>query len=286
MKDGVMVRTLEELQGNFDVEKLIGHLLSGKLHTWLKDRHYEEQFAKIKSIDATSEMVLVKMCKALEIDMENTKNDIGVSEIAKRQERIKIIRQYTDEKDVIDRIDNVAMNQTELNSLLNRAADRVYLYGEEFHVAPDTLKNVIFVGINNPTIIIQTEVLVDFDEINVHIQGCRFDTKYLELLSAKRIEEENQHKKKRTKYAASSVFDYMLSDDDRNQSKKLFDKVQDELTDFEFDIDAGTKKMYQMVMEADVYDVFDIERFGKAIKVAVHDAKLNDMWESFLYRIS
>lgn len=286
MKNGVMVRTLEELQENFDAEKLVGYLLSGKLQMWLMDRHYEEQLEKVKAIDTSSNTVLVDVCKAVEIQFDKAKNYIKVDEIAKRQEKIKKIRQYTDDKEVIDHIDDVAMNQKELDSMLKRAVDRVFLYGEEFQVASDFIKDVVFIGINAPVIKIQPEILVNFDEINVEIQGCRFDTKYLELLEAKRIVEENQHKKKRTKYVASLVFDYMLSDDDRNQSKKLYDKVQDELTDFEFDIDVGNRKMYQMVMEANIYDVFDIDRYGKELRDIVDKAQLNDAWEGFEDRIS
>ena len=33
MKDGVMVRTIEELRENFDVEKLVEHYESGKLES-------------------------------------------------------------------------------------------------------------------------------------------------------------------------------------------------------------------------------------------------------------
>lgn len=284
MKDSVKVRTLEELQINFDAEKLIGHWLNGKLQTWLLDRHYEDQLAKINAINTSGETLLVELCEALEIDIDRAENKVKVDEIAKRQERIKVIRQYTDDKDIIEHIDDVAMNQIELEVLLHRQVGSIYLYGEAFCFGGMSIKNVSFIGIDNPIIKVETDSLVDFHEMNVQFQGCKFDDKYLGLLGSKQIEEENKDKKKRKEYVVSSIFDYKLSDKDRIQSKKIYDRVQEELTDFEFDIDAGTNKMYKIVVEADIYDVFDIDRYGLEIKSVIDSAKLNDVWEKYINR--
>lgn len=286
MKNSVMVRTLEELQVNFDAEKLIGHWLSGKLQTWLLDRHYEDQLLKINAINTSGETLLVELCEALEIDIDRAENKVKVDEIANRQERLKVIRQYTDDKNIIEHIDDVAMNQIELEALLHRQVGSIYLYREAFCFGGMSIKNVSFIGIDNPIIKVETDSLVDFDEMNVQFYGCKFDDKYLELLESKQIEEENKHKKKRKEYVASSIFDYKLDDKDQNQYKKLYDKVQEELVDFEFDVDAGTNNMYKIVVEADIYGVFDIDRYGREIKGAADSAKLNDVWENFLNRMS
>ena len=40
MKDGVKVRTIEDLRDSFDIEKAISYFLDGKLLEWLQDRYY------------------------------------------------------------------------------------------------------------------------------------------------------------------------------------------------------------------------------------------------------
>lgn len=285
MKDSVMVRTLEELQENFDAEKLIGHWLSGKLQTWLSDRHYNEQLAKINTINASGETVLTELCEVLGIGIDKSDHLVNVSVLAKQQERRKIIRQFTDDKDVLDNIDVVAMNQVELESLLYSHIDRIYLCGEVFKIGIE-IRNIVFIGLDNPVIKIETDSLVDFGEINARFQGCKLDDKYLEFLEAKRIEAESIHKKKRKEYVVSSTFDYMLNVEDRIRSKILYDKVQEELTEFEFDIDAGIKKIYKILKEADIYEIFNIDRYGREIRCVVKNAELNDAWEDFVNRIS
>lgn len=286
MKDGVMVRTLEELKANFDNEKLIGHWLSGKLKTWLKDRHYDSQLVKINAIDASSKTVLVELCKALEISIDITKNQVQVDEITKRQKKIQVIRQYIDDKDIIEHIDNVAMNQTELEALLHRKVHKIYIFGERYIFNEMSLKNVLLIGINSPTIKIETDSIVDFNEMKVQFQGCKFDYKYLELLEKKQIEEEYAYKKNRKDYKVSSTFFYMISIEDQIFSKKLYNNVQEEISDFEFDIDSGTKKMYRLLEEADIYDIFNIDQYGGDIKDVIEKAKLNNAWEKFLNRLS
>lgn len=285
MKDSVMVRTLEELRANFDAEKLIGYWLSGKLQIWLIDRHYEDRLAKVNGVNASNETVLVELCKALDIDIEKTESQVEVDKIAKRQEKLKIIRQCTDDKSIIENVDYVAMDQTELETLLHRQINKIYLYGDVFFINEMILKNVSLIGINNPIIKIEADSLIDFDEMNVQTYGCKFDNRYIELLEEKQSEAESKYKKKRKEYVASSVVDYKLSDKDRIQCKKLFGKVQEELTDFEFDVDAGTKEMYKTVVEADIYDVFDIDRYGEEIRSVLDSAKLHDAWDDFVNRI-
>lgn len=285
MKDGIMVRTLEELQENFDVEKLVGHWLSGKLQMWLSDRHYEKHLEKIKTINTSSKTAINELCQVLNIYMGKDKINVETDKIIKQQEKVKVVRQYTDDKEIMDHIDEVAMNQEELDVLLSCKCSKVFLLGEVFYINNE-LKKTALVGINNPIIVINTDFMIDFNKNEVQFYKCTFDEKYLTLLEEKRIEEENLHKKKRMKYVPSSTFDYLLSENDRKQCKSLYDKVQEEMTEFEFDIDIGTKKMYKLVTESDFNDTFNIDLYGKKIKEIVDQARLNRVWENFLDKIS
>ncbi|CUX45621.1 hypothetical protein BN3590_01533 [Clostridium sp. C105KSO15] len=151
MKNSVMVRTLEDLQVNFDAEKLIGHWLSGKLQTWLIDRHYDEQCTRISGIDKSSETVINALCEALNISFETEKMDIQLDEIAKRQAKIKLIRQYTNDNIVMASIENVATNQEELEVLLISKCEKIYLIGDVFRINND-IAAVSYTHLTLPTI--------------------------------------------------------------------------------------------------------------------------------------
>ena len=51
MKDGVEVRTLDELKENFDVEKVVSYFNDGRLLTWLQSRYYEDEADKIEQLE-------------------------------------------------------------------------------------------------------------------------------------------------------------------------------------------------------------------------------------------
>jgi len=53
MKDGVEVRTLEELQDNFSLEKLLFYISNGKMQTWLRDRYHNDIADSIEQLDSS-----------------------------------------------------------------------------------------------------------------------------------------------------------------------------------------------------------------------------------------
>jgi len=47
LKNDAQVRTLEELQENFEFDRIYDYFVSGKLVTWLNDRYYEGESEQI-----------------------------------------------------------------------------------------------------------------------------------------------------------------------------------------------------------------------------------------------
>lgn len=283
MKNGVMVRTLEELQGNFDAEKLIGHWLNGKLQTWLSDRHYDEQYTRISAIDKSSETVINALCEALNIYFEAEKIDIQLDEIAKRQAKIKLIRQYTNDKIVMDCIENVATNQEELDDLLISKCEKIYLIGDVFRVNND-LADMELVGINNPTIEIVADCVVAFADKNVQIIDCQFNKEYCALLDEKRLEDECNSKKKHQDYCTSAQFDYLLSELDRKKSNGLFNVIQDSMISIEFDVDVVNRNIATYLYSSEVFQCFDINKLGKSVIGKMKNAGLTDAFDDFKCR--
>lgn len=49
MKNDIEVRDLEGLKENFDIKKVVGYFLDGKLLKWLEARYYEEELEKYQN---------------------------------------------------------------------------------------------------------------------------------------------------------------------------------------------------------------------------------------------
>jgi len=71
MANGTMVRNLDELKENFDIKKVIGYFLDGKLQTWLEDRYYDEEFEALSKLDENDSDLSIKLCSVFGIDSSN-----------------------------------------------------------------------------------------------------------------------------------------------------------------------------------------------------------------------
>ena len=114
MANGVKVRSnLEELRENFDIDKAVGHFLSGKLVEWLEDRYYEDEAEQISALDKDSLDFRQKLCDALGVEYEGGEN-LDVEFLARLNEKKNYLRQKTDEKSIVANADKTALNQEDL----------------------------------------------------------------------------------------------------------------------------------------------------------------------------
>lgn len=174
MADGVQVRTLDELKEHFDLEAVLEYYKSGKLLTWLQDRYLETEAEAIQALDEHSTDLPAELCKIFDVEYHG--EPIDVDEIARRQERLKQLRTYTDEKDFIDHIDQVAFDQEELADLLDDGQKQIYLCGEHF-VVPVSQRGVSYIGINRPNVKLTGRVPEDTDteDLGLQFKDCHIE---------------------------------------------------------------------------------------------------------------
>lgn len=174
MADGVQIRTLDELKEHFDLEAVLEYYKSGKLLTWLQDRYLETEAEAIQALDEHSTDLPAELCKIFDVEYHG--DPIDVDEIARRQERLKQLRTYTDEKDFIDHIDQVAFSQEELADLLDDGQKQIYLCGEKFSI-PLSQHGVHYIGINSPKVSLSGSIPAGFslNTIDISIIGCHSD---------------------------------------------------------------------------------------------------------------
>lgn len=150
MANGEQVRTLGDLKDNFDIEKIVGYFLDGKLKTWLEDRYYEDESEAIASLDRDDADLTKKICDIFGIDFAETEN-VDAEAIAERNARLEKLKQFTDDEEIIKNIDLVAFNQEELGDLYDKGAEKIYLCEGEFNI-PKSKQDLEYVEFGNAVV--------------------------------------------------------------------------------------------------------------------------------------
>lgn len=286
MKDGNKVRTIEEFRTYFDSEKAVMYFLNGKLQGWLEDRHYDHYYEEICRIDPKEDNILQTICEVLEIECDVIVSEsIDLKKIQKNNKKIEKIRQYVDDKKILDRLDSIAMNQKELDRLIENSCSEVYLFEKSF-IIPGTISNMRIIGINNPTLEIDSDEMIDFKSRKVTISGAKFGSGYQKIIDDYKYELEHRNDKKHQCYKASNIFDVRLSDQDRKASKKIFDYLEKELYAVKYDIDSCSQILYEEMVKGNLYDAFDIDKIGQAQFTCMKNAHLDEAFWKFESRNS
>lgn len=190
MKNGAEVRTLDELKENFDLESVLGYFTDGKLATWLADRYYDDKAAAVRaltplkpitiqptmdledylkecnSLRDEAQKIKAKLCKILEVEYEGNDDETDFEHICRRNEKYRLLSELTDDSEILDNIDIVALNNDDVTDirLYSEVVDKIYLYGERFTLSSTLFENVCFIGIgsNMPIISFLVSSLNDF----------------------------------------------------------------------------------------------------------------------------
>ena len=167
MKDGAAVRTLEELREHFDLESVFGYFTTGKLKTWFADRYYDEIAQKVGALSVTSPDLHRQLCEIIGVEFSEGNADVpDIELVQRRQEKLRILSQITDDKAILDNVDAVAFDQDELYDILDEAPAVIYLYGEKFSI-PYAKGGITYIGVNRP------EVSLEKDEFEYNNNGIQ-----------------------------------------------------------------------------------------------------------------
>ena len=150
MKDGVQVRNITELRTYFDIEKVVGYFLDGRLKKWLDARWYEEESEAISKLDEKDLLLTEHLCEIFGVEYADKK--INTDEIAARNARILKLKQYTDNDEIINSVDIVAFDQEELAELYEKGVEKIYLCEGEFRI-PNSKKHLTYYMIGNVDVI-------------------------------------------------------------------------------------------------------------------------------------
>lgn len=168
LKDGVEVRTLEELRENFDLEKVVEYFNSGELLEWLEDRFYDDEAEAIENIDANDRNLTAKICAALDVECDD-----DLKFMQRLREKKAILAEMTDDENIIDNAASTALNQEDLATLINMDYKTIYLCGENFNV-PIRVSGMKYIGVlSTPKIKIRAKSQEDLDAKEISFENVQ-----------------------------------------------------------------------------------------------------------------
>ncbi|MBO4780388.1 MAG: sel1 repeat family protein [Selenomonadaceae bacterium] len=184
LKDDFPVRSLEELRQHFDLCKIIGYFIDGRLLTWLQSRSYNAQADIVKTLNKNDTLLATKLCQIFKIDYDEDVK-LNMSSIEEKNNRLSVLRQYTSDKEILNQVEKIAFNQDDLNFLINEGkVNDIYLCNNSF-VIPFNVKNKQnkhYTGIGKVIAFINSHQIIDFTSLNILFTNIHFDKDYTTLL--------------------------------------------------------------------------------------------------------
>lgn len=240
MKDGVKVRTLNELREHFDLEKIVAYFLDGKLQKWLKDHYYDEEANALQRIDIEN-LDVSAICEALGVPYADIPLD--VDKIQEENKRLEIVKQFTDNEEILSNISNVAFSQGDLERLVAQGKRTIYLCGDTFSISTHWNERT-YIGIGTAPHISVKEITDEVPESRISFVNVQVPEQFQVARSKK---ERFSYKRTDVSYNASPIFDFMLNNSQREYCQNLFDCITEGLGHYKFDLDRGSHKLLEMM---------------------------------------
>lgn len=231
MGNGVEVRTLEELQDNFSVEKVLGYYVDGKLVTWLKDRYLDDIANAIENLNPESSEITKQICDVFGVEYNK---EMDMEALRERNRKLDLLKEFSDKKEFVDVVDDIAFDQDDLYDLLDEGKSKIYLCGERFSI-PLSKTNMQYIGINKPTVIINSTEEIDFTSKMIEFNDCVFDEKYQMLLNSSN-----------NAASESVVYSGLIDDFNSLKGSNLVKRIENEISNETALADKARYMLYQI----------------------------------------
>lgn len=179
MGQDILVSTLEDLQENFNLEKVKEYFFDGRLLTWLEDRYYEDEAEAIEELDKNDYQLGKKLCEIFDVEYDESQDSS-----LELMEKINTLKQYTDDEEILAHAAQVAFNQEELADLLDEGTETIYLCGTKFNI-PARKTGIEYIGVNRPVVKVKLREGVKLSDLDIKFQNVEFEDKELNKTTEK-----------------------------------------------------------------------------------------------------
>ncbi len=263
MEDGIEVRSMDELRDHFSLGKVLDYVRNEKLVTWLRDRYENDIADAIARLDKADTELPKKVCELFDVPYSE-KTEEELERAAERAGRLQRLKEFTEEKQFLDAIDKVAFSQDELYDLLDEDVKEIYLCGERFSI-PLSMKGITYIGVNQPTVVIDSKTEVDWAAKEITLEAVTFDEKYQAVVDSANATKEALYEKivetvKKTsigEYPEKTDFSFMIPVQERESVKRMYASAKSELEKLNYDIDADIATLRKLVLDNGLIGIAD-----------------------------
>lgn len=206
MEDGEEVRSMEELREHFSLASVLEYIKNGKMVIWLRDRYANDIASLVEELDLADEDLARKVSEIFDVPFDE-KTEEELENAVLRAERVKKLKEYTDEEKYISEIDNVAFDQDDLYDLLDEDANVIYLCGNRFSI-PLAKHDISYIGITKPVVVIDSKVEVTWSDLNINLENVEYDEKYQAVLDSANATKKKLYEKAVEKVKESKMYSY------------------------------------------------------------------------------
>lgn len=255
MEFGVEVRTLEELQDSFSLNRVIKYYRNGKLITWLRARYHDDIADLLEAINDNDHKLPVKFCEIFNI--ENSKEiEVEMKKIEIRNRKLMKLKDYSNEETLLKHVDDIAFTQEDLINLLDEHSKIIYLCGEKFKI-PISEDGMVYKGVNTPLVEVDEEVDNLWYEKEIELYNVCYrkktgisegqlvelidknsNTLYGELMSGLEMEG----------YFTDSYVSELLTKSEKESSRKCYYKLIKDMSHIKYDIDSDIEVIKQKLI--------------------------------------
>lgn len=172
MKNGAEARDIEQLREHFDIGLAAEYFSNGKLERWLENNYYDDILQAVRGLDGSEQDFGRKLAEALGVQWEAAK-DVDVQAVMKLAGLKEQLKPYVSEEQ-LEGMEHIADTQAELERLAKEGCGRVYLFGEGFCI-PGWMENIECIGINRPTVRLETKSREEFKKKDIKLREVDFE---------------------------------------------------------------------------------------------------------------
>lgn len=263
MENGVQVRSMEELRDNFSLARVLEYVKNEKMVIWLRDRYEDDIADAIEQLDKYQEDLAKKVSEIFDVPYDE-KSEEDLRKAAERAERVKRLKEFTEEKRFIDNIDKVAFDQDEMYDLLDEDENLIYLCGDRFSI-PLSKRGVSYIGINNPVVVINSKVEVDWIKKEISLESVQFDEKYQSVIDSanatkeklyeqlvKTVKNQSNKTMRIGNYDDKTYLSFMIPQNEKKNIEKTYDMARSRLEELNYDIDKDIVSMKKIAHDNNI----------------------------------
>ena len=177
LKDGYLARSnIEEVRAHFDLEKIIAQFHNGRLKIWLDDHYLPEMAAQVAALDGDAPDLAAQLCAILGAEGV-TADAVDSYAIRERERKLQKLRQCTSNERYLNMVEYAAFDEKDFDDVLKNNPTEILLCGGEFHI-PLVAKQRIYYGIGKAVAVIDSDEIVDFEELGITFVDVDFDEAY------------------------------------------------------------------------------------------------------------